>query len=360
MKITKVELENVKCFKHEIISFEKEDTGEPLSVCALVGANGSGKSAVLKAIVAAFSCFGGKYGGELFTDEAIYYSAEQLQTCIEIQLNDLEKGMLDADDNFFEVYYEHGKENQDTMFFSKNMSEHIITNQQEESTEALQKYVKMLSILLNQEQTGMIMYYDPFRFVSDKNPAGPNIQQQDDAKMHALASNIGMHGENLYRDVELKQWLVNMDYIRLKEPSERNNAIYNHMIKAFSMLMHPLKFETINQNGELIFTDQSKDEQITVDMLSDGFKSIFSIVLDIIRRMAMTPDVDGTEFYEKEAVVLIDEVDCHIHPKWQRKIMPALRELFPNCQFIITTHSPYVLEGLQEYEIKKIGEKNII
>lgn len=362
MKITKVELENVKCFKHEIISFEKEDTGEPLSVCALVGANGSGKSAVLKAIVAAFSCFGEKYGGEKLRDEAIYCKERYLQACISLKLNELERNVIESSDDFFEIAYVHSKEDNegDFIYLSNEMLPHISHKGQEDLNEIMKKYAQMLLEILDNEQTGMIMYYDPFRFVSDKNPAGPNIQQQDDAKMHALASNIGMHGENLYRDVELKQWLVNMDYIRLKEPSERNNAIYNHMIKAFSMLMHPLKFETINQNGELVFTDQSKDEQITVDMLSDGFKSIFSIVLDIIRRMAMTLDVDGTEFYEKEAVILIDEVDCHIHPKWQRKIMPALRELFPNCQFIITTHSPYVLEGLQEYEIKKIGEKNII
>ena len=62
----------------------------------------------------------------------------------------------------------------------------------------------------------------------------------------------------------------------------------------------------------------------------------------------------------KEAIILIDEIDCHIHPKWQKKLLPSLRELFPNCQFIVTTHSPYILDGISEYSIKKIGEKKIV
>ena len=83
-------------------------------------------------------------------------------------------------------------------------------------------------------------------------------------------------------------------------------------------------------------------------------------MLDIIRRLALAADNDNEKFYMSEAVVLIDEIDCHIHPKWQRKLIPAFRELFPNCQFIFTTHSPYILDGLQTYEIRKVGERNII
>ena len=228
------------------------------------------------------------------------------------------------------------------------------------SKEQLDKYANALVDLLYGEQTALIMYYDPFRFVSDINPAGPNLQQSTNAKEGALASNLDKSGKNLYRDLELKQWLVNMDYARLKEPSRRSLMIYNHMIKAFDLLLHPLKFENIDPSGTLMFLNEKDGQRIAIDMLSDGFKSIFSIVLDIIRRLALAPDFGEEEFYKKEAVVLIDEIDCHIHPKWQRKLIPAFRELFPNCQFIITTHSPYILDSLQTYEIKKIGEKNIV
>lgn len=62
------------------------------------------------------------------------------------------------------------------------------------------------------------------------------------------------------------------------------------MIKAFELLSHPLKFEAINQNGNIMFKNEEDGKQLSVDMLSDGFKSIFSIVLDIIRRLALAPE----------------------------------------------------------------------
>lgn len=351
MKIKKIKLKNVKCFSEEVISLEKQDSGEPLSMCAFVGANGAGKSTILKAIVAAFSAMNAEYQGEKFTSDAIYNQEVFLNVTLELLLNENEKDFLDYDNSHFKIIYE-------LVNFEGKQEDYLVLP--EEFNEKEEEYTQAVLNLSCSEQSGLIMYYDPFRFVSDKNPAGPNLQQGTSAKEGALASNLDKSGKNLYRDLELKQWIVNMDYMRLKEPSRKNLSIYNHMIKAFDLLLYPLKFDNINQNGSLIFKNEDDNQNISIDMLSDGFKSIFSIVLDIIRRLALTPDSDNEEFYMKEAVILIDEIDCHIHPKWQRKLIPAFRELFPKSQFIFTTHSPYILDSLQTYEIKKVGEKNII
>lgn len=53
-------------------------------------------------------------------------------------------------------------------------------------------------------------------------------------------------------------------------------------------------------------------------------------------------------------MVLIDEIDCHIHPKWQINIIPYFKQMFPNCQFIITTHSPFILNKLDDSEITEL------
>ena len=142
----------------------------------------------------------------------------------------------------------------------------------------------------------------------------------------------------------------------LKGEKPYYQTIFNHVIKAFELLFHPL-----------LFQDNNSNELLDIDMLSDGFKSIFVIITAIILRLALASEdeeenEDGTAelFYEKEAIILIDEIDCHIHPKWQKNILPAFRQLFPNCQFIITTHSPFILQSLNEYEIIKLGEKEIL
>lgn len=372
MRIHWIKLQNVKCFIDKTIKLEKPDTKEPLSVCALVGVNGSGKSAILKAVVALFTKYNDNYGGESLTDEDIRINSDAAEVAVEIGLSPEESKELGTTENVFILRYKYsGHEGLGEKYPKKDTNYNagycvdglfIETNSSSMNHGAvIQAYRKgMMPGIWNKAQAGLIMYYDPFRFMSRQTPIGPNLQKKENAKINALSSNITINGQNTFKDVDIKQWVINMDYLRLKEPSERNIAIYDHVVKAFDLLLSPLKFESVDKEGCLIFLDEQNGNKETVDMLSDGFKSIFSIVLDIIRRLALAPDYDGQEFYEKEAVILIDEIDCHIHPKWQKKLMPAFRELFPGCQFIVTTHSPYILDTLQEYEVCKIGDKKII
>lgn len=89
---------------------------------------------------------------------------------------------------------------------------------------------------------------------------------------------------------------------------------------------------TINKSGK----------QIAVELLSDGEKSLLAMISDLSRRLAESySDLENP--LEAPALVLIDEIELHLHPAWQRMIIPQLIKTFPNCQFIVTTHSPQVL-----------------
>jgi hypothetical protein len=81
---------------------------------------------------------------------------------------------------------------------------------------------------------------------------------------------------------------------------------------------------------------------IDVLQLSDGERGILALVLDLARRLSITnPQLEDP--LQGQAVVLIDELDLHLHPKWQRTIVQKLTTTFPNCQFIATTHSPLIV-----------------
>lgn len=84
------------------------------------------------------------------------------------------------------------------------------------------------------------------------------------------------------------------------------------------------------------------DKEYRVDQLSDGEKCTLALLGDIARRVAMANPCRENPM-EGEGIVLIDELDLHMHPAWQRKILSVLRKLFPNIQFLITTHSPQIL-----------------
>ena len=90
----------------------------------------------------------------------------------------------------------------------------------------------------------------------------------------------------------------------------------------------------------------SKDrEELIVNQLSDGEKCTLAMIGDLARRMAIANPHMANPL-DTEAVALIDEIELHLHPAWQRRITDALRETFPNTQFILSTHSPQVLSHL--------------
>ncbi|GAA6620573.1 AAA family ATPase [Scytonema sp. NUACC26] len=96
----------------------------------------------------------------------------------------------------------------------------------------------------------------------------------------------------------------------------------------------------------LRMTVKKQGREFIVSQLSDGEKCLLALVGDLARRLAIAnPGLDNP--LQGNGVVLVDEIELHLHPKWQREIIPALTRTFPNCQFIITTHSPQVVSHVQ-------------
>ena len=89
--------------------------------------------------------------------------------------------------------------------------------------------------------------------------------------------------------------------------------------------------------------------------LSDGYHVFIALVADIARRAIMLNQFDGAEAPARvEGVVLIDEIDLHLHPRWQRVALPRLRKVFPKLQFVVTTHSPQVLSSVENRHVRRL------
>ena len=95
--------------------------------------------------------------------------------------------------------------------------------------------------------------------------------------------------------------------------------------------------------------DKDEEEQI-VNQLSDGEKCTLALVGDLARRMAIA-NPNTSDPLHGEAIALIDEADLHLHPSWQRRLASALAGTFPNCQFLLSTHSPAILSHLKPESI---------
>ena len=87
---------------------------------------------------------------------------------------------------------------------------------------------------------------------------------------------------------------------------------------------------------------------LDLSQLSDGERSFLAMVCDLGRRLTLANPLLANPLHGS-GVVLIDELELHLHPKWQREVTAKLRKTFPNIQFIATTHSPFVIQALQTW-----------
>jgi predicted ATP-binding protein involved in virulence len=109
------------------------------------------------------------------------------------------------------------------------------------------------------------------------------------------------------------------------------------------------------QRNPKSFVINKGEEKLDFNQLSDGEKSYMALIFDIVRKMAMThPSLENP--LNGDGIVLIDEVDLHLHPSWQREVIDKLKQLLPNCQFFISTHSPHVVSSVN----LKTGDKLIL
>jgi AAA15 family ATPase/GTPase len=96
-------------------------------------------------------------------------------------------------------------------------------------------------------------------------------------------------------------------------------------------------------------------EPFSFNNLSDGYSAIISIVTELILRM----EAHNVKSYDLEGVVIIDEIETHLHVDLQKKILPFLTDFFPKLQFIVTTHSPFILSSLSNATICDLETKTI-
>ncbi|NQZ10168.1 MAG: AAA family ATPase [Algicola sp.] len=110
-----------------------------------------------------------------------------------------------------------------------------------------------------------------------------------------------------------------------------------------------LFFDIEQQQLMIEFED---DSLFSFDNLSDGYRNMLAIVADIAHRAArLNPHLGIDAAIKTPGIVLIDEIDLHLHPKWQRTAVNSLREAFPKIQFIVSTHSPFIIQSLKSGEI---------
>jgi putative AbiEii toxin of type IV toxin-antitoxin system len=164
-----------------------------------------------------------------------------------------------------------------------------------------------------------------------------------------LASHLSAFGE----DVALTEGLRWLRDLRVKqlEDDDDDGQLLNHLINFLNnsqLLPHGARISEV-RSEEVVVLDAG-GARVVVEQLSDGYRSVLSMIFEILRQMTKSYgigemvsalDVQGSAV-RLPGVVVIDEVDAHLHPSWQKDIGPWFTRCFPEVQFIVTTHSPII------------------
>ncbi len=150
------------------------------------------------------------------------------------------------------------------------------------------------------------------------------------------------------------EWLKTVTYISLQEGVE--SGVMKAMLDAvYTCLPEVAKIE-FRIKEDTVVVSFNNDTSLRFDSLSDGYRAVMALAADIAHKMAKLNPHLGIDVAQKTpGIVLIDELDLHLHPKWQRRIVGDLKRAFPLVQFITTTHSPFIIQSLELGEVLNLG-----
>jgi predicted ATPase len=199
--------------------------------------------------------------------------------------------------------------------------------------------------------------YGPYRRFAGGN--------QEWTKVFYSQPKLGAHLSAFGEDValtEATEWLVKLQYQALEQ--KKNASIIDDikkLINSADFLPHKAEIDKISSEG--VFFKDGNGTLITVNQLSDGYRSVLSLTFELIRQLvrvygegAVFKNIREDKMYiDLPGVVLIDEIDAHLHPTWQTRIGQWFLKYFSNIQFIVTTHSPLVCRAAENGTIWRLA-----
>ncbi|WP_294326150.1 AAA family ATPase [uncultured Sphingomonas sp.] len=216
-------------------------------------------------------------------------------------------------------------------------TEGVVNSFEPEHNSSLQLFGEYTKFLINIRASRDILYQR--RDTVNRDPS---------ADQHAIAarSAAGLDAS------EIKQWFSNRNLLR---PHAEAGGWTSSMMKniataerLFSIIDPSVSLDRVDVRTYDIYVS-TPSGRIPYEYLSSGFKSAYVLLLGVIKEIEFRNiDVAAEDF---SGVILIDEIDLHLHPTWQRKIGRIMREVFPLAQIIATTHSPHVIQTAEAVEV---------
>lgn len=201
-----------------------------------------------------------------------------------------------------------------------------------------------------------------FAYSSYRQLSQENVQPTGDTNVHPLLTASSFYKDN--QPNQILQWIANnisKEAIAQKQFDENRANRYRNAVKTLEQVISNIIEKEVKFFIEIelfIVKIEINNERLDFDTLPDGLKSIISWLADLLMRMDRVKWVDDIPVFERNFILFLDEIEVHMHPRWQRKILPAVQGLFPNAQIFISTHSPFVINSVDGAWIHRLVKPN--
>lgn len=347
--LEKLYVKNYRCFEELELELDKK-------LNLLVGENGAGKSTILDAIAVALGC----YTGGFDNIPAVSIKTEDIRIK-GYKVNDRIEAEAIIPTEITGMSYFGGE----LPLYWTRMVKTIKGTNTDVAAKSIIRLAREFQCMYREEEKAVIFpivaYYKTDRFWKENAEASDKESSFYRLKGYRDWAGINTSEKQFY------SWFEKMTYIELQRGKEQHElkAVRKAMEQLYRMLYDASKdinvlFTYDVANGRLEIQTESEEEvsAIPIANLSDGTRGVLTLVADIAYRMALL-NPEQKDILKTPGIVLIDEIDMHLHPAWQKKIIKCLQSIFPNIQLICTTHSPSILVNIENKYIKVLDESGV-
>jgi predicted ATPase len=341
MYLDKLRLQNIRGFEELDFDFRRPD-GSHAGLTVIVGDNGSGKSALLKAI--AIALVGRDTARSLQPSFRRWirepHGAQESYMEIEVA--------FDARDDFFA---KSGRPPEGTfparLGLRNGGREVTLVEETPRAQQQRSNYKTPERTIWSSEAKGWFSCgYGPFRRIFGASPEAARLMVAPSTERF-----VTMFDEAASL-AEVDRWMRTLKHKEL-EGREAEKQQLDALIQILNDGLLPNELHVARVDSEGLWLADRTGIELSWSDMSDGYRSALALIADIMRHLVssfgfqglLSKDREGRLCFEHSGVVLIDEVDAHLHPEWQREIGFWLKQRFPKLQFLVTTHSPLICQA---------------
>lgn len=352
MYIKKITLNNIRGFKHLEFDLERPG-GNYAGWTVFTGDNGSGKSTLLKAIAVALTGRDVARALQPSFHRWVSENADSSEGMIELEIFPEENI-----DSFPEKGRTANRPFPAKIIFKKLGKETVIDLTQNKKKTSAER-----GLWASDAHGWFSCGYGPFRRVFGASPEATRLMVGPTTERFVT---MFQEAASLY---EVDQWLRNLSHKSLEGKTKEESQLELLLeILRDDLMPNQISIDRVDSDG--LWLKDRNGLQLAWSEMSDGYRAALALLTDILRHLMNTYGIEGLT--ERDAtdkliikcsgVVLIDEIDAHLHPEWQSTIGFWLKRHFPNIQFLVTTHSPIICQAADKnglFVLPEPGSENV-